>query len=85
MAKRSSNAAREDLNRTVLDAVRQAQEQGQRVADLIQQQAEEMEMAKHPAAVARGRPRGLKGEKARAERLSARRRKLIAREAARKR
>ncbi len=85
MAKRSSKASKEDLSRTVLDAVRQAKEQGQRVSDLIKQQAEEMEAAKHPAAVAFGRLGGLKGEKARAERLSAGRRKLIAREAARKR
>ena len=49
--------------------------------DLVQQVTKE-KPAKNPAAVALGRLGGLKGGKARAEKLSARKRKQIAKKAA---
>lgn len=55
------------------------------LAALIVQEATEKPREKNPAAVALGRLGGLKGGKARASALTAKRRKEIAREAARRR
>lgn len=67
MQKRSSKEKlSEDLNRTAFRIVKQATD----------------EHVKNPAAVALGRLGGLKGGKARAEKLSAQKRKEIARKAA---
>lgn len=65
----SSKKISEDLNNIALRIVKQATD----------------EHVKNPAAVALGRLGGLKGGKARAEKLSAKRRKEIAREAANRR
>jgi len=54
-------------------------------ASLVQQTTVEPDREKNPAAVALGRLGGLKGGKARAARLSAKKRKAIAREAAKAR
>jgi len=70
MQKQSSKAKlSEDLNNIALRIVKQATN----------------EHVKNPAAVALGRLGGLKGGKARAEKLSAKRRKEIAKKAANKR
>jgi hypothetical protein len=81
MPKRSSKP---DENEMAFDALSElmrrdeARDKGQPV----EQPAEESEPAKNPHAVALGRMGGLKGGKARAEKLSARKRKAIAKKAA---
>lgn len=67
-----------DLNELAVSVVAQATGQKER-------EPREPEQEKDPAAVALGRKGGLKGGKARAKKLSARRRKEIARRAARAR
>jgi hypothetical protein len=68
--------ARRDLNQAAHDIVRRATEE---------QAAAKPAPAKNPAAVELGRLGGLKGGKARAKKLSKRRRSEIARKAAKKR
>lgn len=68
MPKRSSNKKSADLN--------------QLAASIVADATAEAETGKNPAAVALGRLGGLKGGKARAEKLSPRRRSEIAKKAA---
>jgi hypothetical protein len=70
MPKRSSKRPTGDVNETAFRIVQEATDETRE---------------KNPAAVALGRLGGLKGGKARAEKLSARRRTAIAKKAARKR
>lgn len=78
MPKRSSNKQEDtqELARKVLDSV---------VPDAEDKPAEPQEPEKNPAAVALGRLGGLKGGKARAEKLTAKQRSEIAKKAAAKR
>jgi hypothetical protein len=61
------------------------QQLARKVLDAVAPDAESAQPAKNPAAVALGRLGGLKGGKARAEKLSAARRRAIAKKAAAKR
>ena len=79
MPKRSSKE-KKDLNTLAKSIVDQALEENQdEVADIIYEAQAE---GKNPAAVMLGRMGGLKGGKARAAKLSAKRRKEIAKKAA---
>ena len=64
---------------------RDANQLAKYIVDLSTGDAEEPKTEKNPAAVALGRLGGLKGGKARAEKLSPKRRKEIAKKAAEKR
>lgn len=77
MPNRSSNrgSGPRDVNQTAYDIVQQA----------TGQVGKPVEKEKNPAAVTLGRLGGLKGGKARAEKLSAAKRKAIAKKAAEKR
>ena len=75
MPKRSSNRQKDtqQIARSVLDAA---------VPDAESKEASEKEPEKNPAAVALGRLGGLKGGKARAEKMTAKKRSEIAKKAA---
>jgi hypothetical protein len=80
MQKRSSIPKTGDLNQHAASIVAQSMDGPAELADPPRSTS-----AKNPAAVALGRLGGLKGGKARAESLSAKKRKEIAQKAARKR
>jgi hypothetical protein len=73
MPKRSSK--KKDINQTAFSVVKQAT--GETESEQVQEEPE-----KNPAAVSLGRLGGLKGGKARAEKLSPAQRKAIAKKAA---
>lgn len=76
MQERSSKKKTEDINSIAADIVKQTTDKS------ISKSSQEKPKEKNPAAVALGRLGGLKGGKARAEKLSAERRKEIAKKAA---
>jgi len=78
MPKRSSKDKTEDINSIAADIVKQT-------TQTTSKSSKEKPKEKNPAAVALGRLGGLKGGKARAKKLSAERRKEIAKKAAQKR
>ena len=84
MPKRSSKP---DENEMAFDALSELmrRDEARDKGEPIDQPAEDSEPAKNPHAVALGRMGGLKGGKARAERLSPKRRKQIAKDAAKAR
>ena len=82
MPKRSSNRKQEDDADDPNVAAFNVIEQATREAEPAPQEPEEPQPEKNPAAVALGRLGGLKGGKARAEKLSPERRSEIARKAA---
>jgi hypothetical protein len=81
MPKRSSKP---DENEMAFDGLQELmrRDEARSKGEPIDQPAEESEPAKNPHAVALGRMGGLKGGKARAEKLSPRKRKQIAKKAA---
>jgi hypothetical protein len=85
MPKRSSKRKKPDLNELAASIVEQSTSDS-RPSENSNHFTETMQaQGKNPAAVALGRLGGLKGGKARAEKLSKSRRQQIAREAAKKR
>ena len=86
MPKRSSNKTQRDyqqIARSVLDAVAPDAETPKKKA--VKKKAATADDAKNPAAVALGRLGGLKGGKARAEKLTKEQRSAIAKKAAKAR
>lgn len=79
MQKRSSNKKPKDINELAASIVNEATQEPPKG------QAKEERPQKNPAAVALGRLGGLKGGKARAKKLSAKKRKEIAQKAAKAR
>lgn len=79
------------LNRSIMPYLcgmkrpRDANQLAKLITDLATGEASEPESTKNPHAVALGRLGGLKGGKARAEKLTAKKRKAIAKKAAKKR
>lgn len=78
MPNRSSNKHPRDINQCAVSVVDAATGQTEPISDAVQAEL----AGKDPAAVALGRKGGLKGGKARAEKLSPEQRSAIAREAA---
>jgi hypothetical protein len=84
MGKRSSKKREHDFSVTAFRVVQEATRQGLE-SDIETKEEIEQTKGKNPHAVALGRLGGLKGGKARAEKLTPEQRKEIAQKAARKR